>query len=117
VVVVARLGTLAAAAYLVARGPLPGRPATLCPLRALTGVPCPLCGGTTALVELGHGELTAALATAPVPLLAAATLVLAPLGPSRWWASAAPRTHRRLVLGVLVVAEIWQLARLGVLAR
>ena len=109
-----RLGVLAATAYVIARVHLPARPATLCPLRAVTGVPCPLCGGTTAVAELGRLDVAGALATAPVPLVAAATLVLAPLGPSRWWATASPQTHRRLVLGALVAAEIWQLARFGV---
>lgn len=109
-----RLVTLAAAAALLARVDVPGRPATLCPLRAWTGLPCPLCGGTTAVAELGALDVPRALATAPVPVLAVVVVALAPLGPSRWWARATPRTHRRLVLGALAVAEIWQLARLAV---
>jgi len=40
---------------------IPGRPATLCPLRAFTGIPCPICGGTTAAVHIGHADFADAL--------------------------------------------------------
>lgn len=30
--------------------------AILCPFRALTGLPCPLCGATRAFVAFGHGD-------------------------------------------------------------
>lgn len=33
----------------------------VCPLRALTGLDCPLCGGTRAVTALAHGDLGAAL--------------------------------------------------------
>lgn len=33
----------------------------LCPLRALTGIWCPLCGGLRAADSLAHGQLAAAL--------------------------------------------------------
>jgi hypothetical protein len=33
----------------------------LCPLRAVTGIPCPSCGLTRALAHLGHGQLTEAV--------------------------------------------------------
>ena len=33
----------------------------LCPLRALTGLDCPLCGATRATVALARGDLLAAL--------------------------------------------------------
>lgn len=39
---------------------LNGVHATLCPFRALTGLPCPGCGMTHAFVCLGHGNLALA---------------------------------------------------------
>jgi hypothetical protein len=47
-----------------------------CPLRTLTGVPCPFCGTTTALRALGGGHVTQSLAAAPLSVtLVAASLV------------------------------------------
>jgi Protein of unknown function (DUF2752) len=40
-----------------------------CPLRTLTGIPCPLCGMTTAAARLAAGDLHAALAANPFVLL------------------------------------------------
>lgn len=40
-----------------------------CPLRALTGIPCPGCGTTHALLALGHGEVRAALWASPLAAL------------------------------------------------
>jgi hypothetical protein len=87
--------------------------ATVCLLRATTGVPCPLCGGTTAFVRLGRGHPLAALAANPFVLLAALALVLAPT-----------RIGRRLVrvphvwtavLGLTAASWLWQLGRFGFL--
>jgi hypothetical protein len=80
---VAGLGAAgAAAAYQVALG---GKGLWLpCPLRMLTGVPCPLCGMTTAATGLASGDLGAALAANPfVLLLAGFTLVMAVLMAAR----------------------------------
>lgn len=93
---------------------LSGRPPTLCAFRALTGVPCPFCGGTTAAVELGRGHLGAALAASPLavlgaPVVAALPVLRAPLArlPPRWrWGG---------LLVVLAAAETWQLVRFGLL--
>jgi len=41
-------------------------PGVLCPLRRLTGVPCPVCGSTTVFMELGAGHPGAAIAANPV---------------------------------------------------
>jgi Protein of unknown function (DUF2752) len=52
----------------------------LCPLRRLTGVPCPFCGMTRSVTALVHGDLGASLALNPggilVVALAAVLLVL-----------------------------------------
>ena len=61
---------------------LPGHPGVVCPLRALTGVPCPLCGMTTSVVDSAHGDVSGALAASPAGLaavlLAAALLIVRP---------------------------------------
>jgi len=90
------------------------RPLLVCPFRTLTGIPCPLCGGTTAAMTVGAGDLARAVRVAPVPLLAAATFIVAPLGPANWWWRLAPRRRAGLIMAALVVAECWQLVRLGV---
>ena len=45
-----------------------------CPLRWLTGIPCPACGLTTAAVDLTHGRLLASLADNPAALALAIRL-------------------------------------------
>ena len=58
---------------------LPGHPTLACPLRAATGVPCPLCGMTRAVVAAVHGHLGSSLAFNPggivVLVIAAIALV------------------------------------------
>ena len=90
------------------------RPATLCVLRAVTGVPCPFCGGTTSTVALAHGHIGAAFAASPI---APVMLVVAPwIGVLRGPALLRRRSVRwSVVLAVLLAAEVWQLARFGLL--
>src|SRR5205814_9810273 len=69
-------GPVAAAAV----GPvLPLHPPLACPLRSLTGIPCPFCGMTRACVAAVHGHLGTSLSFNPggvlVVLLAIAVLV------------------------------------------
>jgi hypothetical protein len=89
-------------------------PGVLCPLRRLTGVPCPLCGSTTVFIEAGHAHWTAALTANPVTVLAVLGLLTAPLGlGARWWGM----TNRRrsaVLGGALAASWAWQLNRLGV---
>ena len=90
------------------------RPATLCLLRATTGVPCPFCGGTTAAVRLGHADVRGALAASPLALLMFGTWPL--MGVVRlpsWWRIRAVRWS--LIAIVLVSAEVWQLLRFGLI--
>lgn len=72
----ASLALLAAAATLPL---LPGHAGLPCPLRTLTGVPCPLCGMTTSVEAAVHGHFLVALRAnpaGPFALLAAVALLL-----------------------------------------
>ena len=65
---------LAAAAV---RPLVPGQHGLGCPLRRLTGVPCPLCGMTTSVTHAVRLQLSEALAANPAGVVAvAAALVL-----------------------------------------
>lgn len=75
------------AVALLAAGPalalLPGHAGLPCPLRTLTGVPCPLCGGTTSVEDVFRGHVLGALQANPlgvaVVVAALALLVRRPL--------------------------------------
>ena len=63
---------------------LPGNPSFHCPLRALTGLPCPLCGLSTSVEETVRLHLGDAVAANPLGvLLVLAALVLLVLRPAR----------------------------------
>jgi Protein of unknown function (DUF2752) len=111
----------AAAAYQLALG---GQGLWLpCPLRTLTGIPCPLCGMTTAATALASGDLGAALAANPFALLLAGfTLVMALVMAARaagWLPAAAqwPASRRRqsywVVAALAAASWAFQLHRFG----
>lgn len=63
---------------------LPGHPGLACPLRTLTGVPCPLCGMTTSVEATAHLDLRAALGANPAGVLAVvAALAVLVVRPAR----------------------------------
>jgi hypothetical protein len=94
-----------------------------CPLRTLTGIPCPLCGMTTAATGLASGDLGAAVAANPFALLLAGfTLIMVVVMVARvlGWAPAAAQwspSRRRQTLWVtaLLAVASWafQLHRFG----
>jgi hypothetical protein len=90
----------------------PHDPGLPCPLRTVTGVPCPFCGMTTSVKATCHGHLLAAVSAnpfGPVAVLVAVALLLFP--------------HRsrvaRIPWGVAVAAPLvawgWELRRFGFL--
>jgi hypothetical protein len=86
-----------------------------CPLRTLTGVPCPFCGLTTATIELTHGDWAAAAQANPlVYIAAAAALGTTPILIARAVGKAAPpkpmsaRNRRRLAAaGIALSIGSW----------
>ena len=63
---------------------LPGHPGIACPLRRLTGIPCPLCGMTTGVEEGVRLHLGRAFAANPGGLVAVvAAVMLLVLRPAR----------------------------------
>jgi len=60
---------------------LPVHPPLVCPLRATTGIPCPLCGMTRACVAAARGDLAASVGYNPAGILvviAALALLIRP---------------------------------------
>ena len=86
-------------------------PEVWCPLRASTGVPCPLCGLTTSVTATMHLDLPAAVQANPfgiVAVVAAAALLFV-----------RKRTSIRIPVPVIVLglalSWAWQLGRYGFL--
>lgn len=123
----ARLAFGAIGALTLAHLTIPGRPATVCPLRASTGIPCPICGGTTAAVRIGHADVVGALRANPFVVLGALAVALLPavaaLRHTRirvsGWAGDGSRLPPRALLAVaalvVVGSEFWQLVRFGII--
>lgn len=95
------VGLVAAAVLLVASVVELG---VLCPLRRLTGVPCPLCGLTTGVDHLLHAEVPAAVASHP---LAPAAVALLALAWTPWGPAAVDALRRRRLELVVALGLVW----------
>jgi hypothetical protein len=90
---------------------LPGHAGLPCPLRTLTGVPCPLCGMTTSVEATVHGHPVAALGANPAgPFLVLAALVVLLRRPAR-----PLRPPLVIVAAVLGAMWLFELHRVGIL--
>ena len=90
---------------------LPGPDGAPCPLRALTGIPCPLCGMTTSVTAVVHLDPVSAVAANPAGVLAALLAV----------ALLVMRDRRQVEVPVwvlpigLALIWVWQLGRFAIL--
>jgi Protein of unknown function (DUF2752) len=90
---------------------LPGHAGLPCPLRTLTGVPCPICGMTTSVEATLHAHPLAALEANPAgPLLVAVALALLVRRPAR-----ALQIPLAAVILVLAVLWLFELRRFSIL--
>ncbi len=88
----------------------------VCPLREITGIPCPFCGGTTAAISVARFDLGAGLAANPVAIVAAIVVVLAPLLVLTRIRLPAGRRQLLAICGALALSELWQLARFSLVS-
>jgi len=88
---------------------LPAVPGPPCPLRLLTGVPCPLCGSTTSVRTVLGGDPVAALAVSPVGVAAVIAAVVLLV-----WRPARVRVPWVVALVLLAGSWLYQLSRYGV---
>ena len=90
---------------------LPHNPGLPCPLRALTGVPCPMCGMTTAVKAVLSGHVQASVAANPFGIVAVLVAVLLLVRPSLRSA----RLPISLLAGGALVSWVWELVRFHIL--
>jgi hypothetical protein len=111
-------GCVALAAVDPSGGPI------LCPLRAVTGLYCPLCGGTRALHQLFTGHMSAAFGYNALVILALPVLawivfasLTATLDGPRWpTVQLSPRATQALLVALIVFGVLRNLPAFGVLA-
>jgi hypothetical protein len=90
---------------------LPGHPGLPCPLRTVTGIPCPFCGTTTSVEATLHADPGAALAANPLgPALVAAAVVLVVRRPRQ-----ALRVPLAIVVAIAAALWVFELDRFNII--
>lgn len=85
---------------------LPAHPAIACPLRAATGIPCPFCGMTRAVVAAIHGHLATSLAFNPGGSVVLVLAVVALFRPA--WLTRIP-TPTWSIFAILGALWVWNI--------
>ena len=111
--VIALAGSVVLTPSGLAHGPV------ICPFRAITALPCPLCGLTRSFVAMGHADPLTAFdhhAFGPLLFLAALTMIALRVATvargrpaQRWTPSRPARLALWSIAGVLLVWSIWRL--------
>jgi len=81
-------------------------PPLACPLRAATGIPCPLCGMTRACVAAAHGHLATSLAFNPAGVLVVLAAIFALVRPQ---VLARVRAPGWIVLAAVGALWVWNI--------
>ena len=89
---------------------IPGHPGLVCPLRAITGIPCPACGMTTSVEATVRLDLEAAWSANPMGIVAVATALVALVA----WFPLRLRVPLPAVFAVLAGMWLFQLFRFGI---
>ena len=80
---------------------LPFHPSVACPFRSITGVPCPFCGLTRAVVAAAHGHLGTSLAFNPAGIVVLAFAAVAIVRPALLTRLRAPGWALLTIVGAL----------------
>jgi hypothetical protein len=84
----------------------PVHPPLTCPLRRLTGIPCPLCGMTRSVVAAAHGHIVQSLSFNPLGIAVLALAIVALVRPSILHGRMPPTWLLMTVLGALWIWNI-----------
>jgi hypothetical protein len=90
---------------------LPHNPGLACPLRTMTGVPCPLCGMTTSVKAGLAGHVGSSIAANPFGIVAIVVAVVLLLRPR----TQQIRIPVAVLIGCALASWSWELRRFGVI--